>query len=283
MLPQIRNLQLNLKSVDMTLAELQTKLLDIAVDFHQFCEKHQLSYFVCGGSLLGAIRHSGYIPWDDDFDVAMPRVDYEKFLDLWQQEKHRYKLVSTRDPNYLKLGTPAKLHDDSYRLEEKDEEKNGMPKISGYGLFFDIFPLDEYPNTRVGRYLNGYVGQLLIAKHLSQYPNIHRSFKQRFAFSFLKAIPKSWINHLVKRAKQYLQHHTNSDTRWGYGVDTPIINLWIHGDQLFPTKDIAYENLTLKAPANSVAYLSQRYGDYLKLPPESARIPHILKIYKVVE
>lgn len=273
---------MKLDSISLSQKDLQKHLLQIGKDFHRFCMEHNLTYFICGGSLLGAIRHKGFIPWDDDFDVAMPRSDFEKFLDLWERKKEKYSLVSSRDSKYLKLGTPAKLHDDSFRLEEKDEELNGMPKISGYGLFLDIFPLDQYPNTRCGRFLNRYLGRLILGKHLSQYSNRHRSNTQRLGLMLLKLMPKSLIEFVVAQAKLTLQAQTTTNTRWGYGVDVPIFNLWIDGEILFPTEEIEFENTAFKIPANAVGYLEQRYGDYMSLPPESARIPHIMKIYRVI-
>ena len=74
----------------MELREIQKSMLDIAVYFDEFCREHDLQYVICGGSLLGAVRHKNFIPWDDDFDVAMPRDDFNKWLQIWTCPKNQY-------------------------------------------------------------------------------------------------------------------------------------------------------------------------------------------------
>ena len=130
------------------LRQLQLKSLEMAVYFRDFCKENNLKFFLCGGGCIGALRHKGFIPWDDDIDVFMPRDDYEKLGEIWAKnadtdrfsycrpdEKHHYKnLFATINDNNT---TFIKTH-------QADLDIN-------HGIVLDILPLDGYPNSSVAR------------------------------------------------------------------------------------------------------------------------------------
>ena len=121
--------------------------MDIAKEVLRICEKHGLTYYMLGGTMLGAIRHKGFIPWDDDIDLGMPRDDYERFLEIAPQELASHlKLVNYRtDPNYMYYITRI-LDTDTTVIEERIGNDNKYTHAS-----IDIFPIDGTPNNPIAR------------------------------------------------------------------------------------------------------------------------------------
>ena len=117
---------------------IQENLLPIAKDFHNYCKKEKLNYYIIGGTFLGAIRHKGFIPWDDDIDIAMPRKDYEKFLKDYPQKKY-FILNYKTNPEYKYY--ISKLCSKDYIIKEKTGNE--------VNLFIDIFPIDGTPNNKI--------------------------------------------------------------------------------------------------------------------------------------
>ena len=255
------------------------EILDIANSFHNFCIENKIEYFLCGGTLLGAIRHNGFIPWDDDFDVALPRKDYQKLIESWNNQNQKFKLVKVGDKDYLKFGTPAKIHNPKYRLEEKNEFSNGMPKYSSYGIFIDIFPMDRYPNNFFGKLINFCMGKLILGKQLSQFHNKNKNIFKRCVLFALRAFPYNLLNFLTKKSTEYLLRY-KKEKIYGYGLETPWDNLWIKKEDIYPLVLKKFEGkFEFFIPANANEYLKQRYGDYMKIPKKSERHHHIESIY----
>ncbi len=266
----------NLK-VDLEL--LHREMLLIAKEFDEFCTANELTYFICSGSLLGAVRHGGFIPWDDDFDVAMPREDYQKFLEKWENTNN-IKRISIGMPGYFKVSTPSKLHNPKYAIEEKNEFENGMPKYNPYGIFIDVFPLDNYPDTLMGHFVNKYVGRILQTKAFSQFKMNKRDMISRLIFKLFKLIPKSFFSFIYRKS-QFLITKKATKRFWGYGVETVFFNLIADEKILFPVTKINFSGLTLNAPQNPEGYLKMRFGNYMELPDEADRQTHIASIKKL--
>ncbi|MDU0114549.1 LicD family protein [Psychrosphaera aquimarina] len=263
---------------------IQEEMLKIAIKFDEFCEINQLDYSISGGSLIGAVRHQGFIPWDDDFDVVMPRRDFDKFVQLWPSSEF-YQLITTKDDSYYKVGTPAKLYDPTTRVAEINEKENGMPEYNPYGLFLDIFPMDIYPKSRLGKLANRYWGYVVLTKALSQFSMRNRSLGQRLIFRMVGLIPKILVNKINNKLVNWLKQFeskTGDDFFVGYGVETPFHNLIIRPEQMWPAKkDFDIHGHTFKGPNDHIAYLTCRFGDFMKLPPENARFQHIINVKKV--
>ena len=261
----------------------QDKMLSIGRHFEEFCRLHELSYFVCGGTLLGAVRHGGFIPWDDDFDVAMPRADFERFLMLWSDDAD-IKVVSAGSPGYFKKGTPAKMFDANSRVSEINEEENGMPKFGVYGVFIDIFPLDQYPDNVIGRLLNKYLGRAVVASCLCGYHLRATPLLKRVVIKLFRLVPTHFLDSLVEMGIRYVSRSKCKQKRWGYGVETPFTNLWLEDDKLFPVRsNCLIDGVAFCGPNSPAHYLEQRFGDYMTLPPESERRRHIVDVQWEVE
>ena len=269
----------------MKLHEIQEHMLKIAIYFDEFCKQHNLEYSICGGSLIGAVRHKGFVPWDDDFDVVMPRADYEKFLSLWQ-ETSEFALIKVGDKQYYKPATPAKIYLKGTRVAEINELENGMPEFCPYGVFLDIFPLDEYPDTFLGNLCNKYIGKMILAKSMSYFPMSNKGVVFRNTLKLMRLIPQSVMDKLRDSAISYVKEKAKSaeKTFIGYGVETPFINLKIQKAEMWPAKkEFPINNYMFKGPYSAEAYLECRYGDYMKLPPEHMRYQHIVKVKQIDE
>lgn len=269
----------------MKLLEIQNSMLEIAVMFDQFCEEHNLEYSICGGSLIGAVRHHGFVPWDDDFDVVMPRADYERFIQYWQNDR-RFALIKVGDSNYYKPATPAKIYLKGTRVAEINELANGMPEFCPYGIFLDIFPVDEYPDTFLGNVYNNYIGKVILAKSMSQFSLNNKGLIFRSMVKLLRLVPEKLIVSLRDRAINYVKKKAPnaSKTFIGYGVETPFTNLKIDKSAMWPAKkEFEINNYIFKGPNCADKYLSCRYGNYMALPPENMRFQHIVKVKHIDE
>ena len=122
----------------LTTAEVKKIELDMLAYIHKVCVENNIRYWVCGGTLIGAIRHNGFIPWDDDIDIDMPRPDFERFKKI--ADSSRYMLLTAENEKYYYAS--AKLVDNNTVLNENNFEGN----IDGLGVFVDIFPLDGLPS-----------------------------------------------------------------------------------------------------------------------------------------
>ena len=243
-------------------------------DFINLCEKHNVIYFLFAGTTLGAIRHGGFIPWDDDIDIIMPRREYEKFLKIADVElKEKYDLLEMNkyDDYYLAF---AKLSLKGTKFVERLDDKLSF----NIGIGIDIFPLDKVPsNNFKGKF---YAFRCRILAHLlinsvlkiSNPSKIKRTI-QNILYYLLKIIPsftsfiKSKINKLYPKYvdidSEYLIQH----------FDTGGI-IFYNAKDFKTVKKVKFEDIEANVPCNYDGYLTHEYGDYMELPPEDKRINH---------
>lgn len=251
--------------------------LNILIYFTEICEENNLRYYLGGGTLLGAVRHKGFIPWDDDIDVMMPRPDFQKLLSL---------SINNENYNIIKPGTAgyyynfAKLVDTRTILEEK-----GIKLIDGLGVYIDIFPLDgmpETPDARKKRFKELNSIRKRINNTCLLKPKFHRN-----PFAYLNAcrIYNSNKNiDLSSLQKKYLDSalkNSFDDSEYvfaaggAYGARDIFPGKWFEKEI-----ELQFENLSVKAFNGYDFYLTQLYGDYMTLPPEDKRVtPHHTIVY----
>lgn len=251
--------------------------LNILTYFTEVCEENNLRYYLGGGTLLGAVRHKGFIPWDDDIDVMMPRPDFQKLLSL---------SINNENYNIIKPGTAgyyynfAKLVDTRTILEEK-----GIKRIDGLGVYIDIFPLDgmpETPDARKKRFKELNSIRKRINNTCLLRPKFHRN-----PFAYLNAcrIYNSNKNiDLSSLQKNYLDSalkNSFDDSEYvfaaggAYGARDIFPGKWFEKEI-----ELQFENLSVKAFNGYDFYLTQLYGDYMTLPPEDERVtPHHTIVY----
>ena len=134
------------------LRELQLKQLDMLVYFRDFCEKNNLTFYLIGGALIGALRNGGFVPWDDDVDVMLPRDDYEKLYRLWHEQgaDGRFRLLKT-DRDMFTGNIFMTVTDTNYTMVKTNQTEVDIP----HGLVLDVFPLDVCPDSRFARKMYG--------------------------------------------------------------------------------------------------------------------------------
>lgn len=261
---------------DNTLKHLQKLELMILNDFTHICDENNINYFMCGGSLLGAVRHNGFIPWDDDVDVIMLRSDYEKFVEIYNNNPlDKYDLLTPENTSdYFLLFSKLVLK--GTKFEEWWDKQVDF----NLGIFLDIFILDTAPSNRFIRKLHLYHVRILnrlIAISTIKYENypkitqiivnsLHRIFKS------LKISPDYFKKKTIKLLKKY--EHTNSNYVFDVAATLfPPIHL---KNDYIPAKKIEFEDIMVNIPNNYKTILKRTYGNnYMTLPPEEERYNHI--------
>lgn len=245
---------------------IQEKLLNIAKLFTFICDELNLRYFAIGGTCLGAVRHSGFIPWDDDIDFAMPRSDYNKFLSLSQGmlPKNYFLQTHASDKNYY---CPfAKLRDSSTTAIE-----NGDKNIFiNHGLWIDIFPLDGLPKSFKKRKQLEFIEEYFCRRRMLTYRYKNLSFKGKIAnFASVVVFPSKEraYNFSLKRALMY--PFENSEYvwwNWNSRIKKNFLRSWFDSCIKFP-----FEDIFVNVPINYEDYLTEHYGNWKEYPPEEQR------------
>lgn len=249
-------------------SELKQIAFDILSDVASFCDNRHIQYYLVCGTALGAVRHKGFIPWDDDVDIGMPRPDYDRFLSEYPSEKYRLTHAGT-DPDYPYAF--AKVCDPDTVLIENIDHPCDL------GVYIDIFPIDGLPDAEAEqkRHLKRIDWDLRILswKRISRTKKMDLLHKliQIAAKAFLSSVPYSALVAKVDRdvrlypyeSCKYVGHLTTCAT-WGSDVkpksvfEQPVKHPFESGEFWLPGK---YDE-----------YLRLEYGDYMRLPPEEEQV-----------
>ncbi|TLX77124.1 LicD family protein [Labilibacter sediminis] len=245
----------------------QNVMLEMMKLIDELCKKHSLEYWLDAGTLIGAVRHGGFIPWDDDLDICMSREDYEKFIEIAHNElpdelfmqtkytdKSRWKFVKIRD-NYStyiqnsEVGRDIKYHQ---------------------GIFVDIFPCDVVERDT-------FIPKLFINRRFARSSNSVVSKFSGLINFFSTIIVKTygynkWKWYFLKKYKGNTPKFVCS------GIDNTFSFLKFDYDVIYPIKQIEFEGISFMAPNNPDSYLTTMFGDYMKLPAEEDRHVHAYKI-----
>lgn len=251
--------------------ELQEVQLEIALEVKHICDKLGLQYFLIGGTLLGAVRHKGFIPWDDDFDIGMPRKDYDKFI-LYCSNKLNAKYYlhcHETDPEYWL--NYAKIRRNGTLFEEKSIRKIDTHK----GIFIDIFPLDNVisPDSRILKLQSKLVSHLKLIIYRKRGLDLKYNFnrKQRILYSIMKHLKISSVAKLQQRIMTI--HNNRSTAYWvSFGSNYSHITETMPKDKYLPSKHLKFEGILFKVPADYDFVLSRLFGDYMVPPPVSQRV-----------
>lgn len=258
--------------------ELKILQLDILKKIADYCELNNLTYFLAYGTLLGAVRHKGYIPWDDDVDIMMPRKDYNIFLEHFNGKVPNLVVVAP-ELNLEYYAPYANVYDDRTILDEDIVSHKRCP----IGIKIDVFPLDNIPSDKELykelRRKSAYDTVRLSTKtrKLSFYHGMERIKlainKARFSFESIKKIQKRHLE-LINDEKY------NSD---GDSIDVTVVNsrdVCAPKKMFFPASKLMFEGLEFSVPNDYDGWLRLNYGDYMQLPPENERIAkHFFKAY----
>lgn len=264
-----------------TLKKLQRIELEILNDFNNFCKKHEIHYFGVGGTAIGAVRHKGFIPWDDDIDIGFLREDYEKFLELAQKElTDKYKILNTEtDHNYPLMTTRLVLKDTIFR-EECFKDLN-----CDLGIFLDLYCFDKIydddQKMKKEAFKAWFWGKMMILCSIGKPVLYFGGWKARIVkigcqiinkiFKLFKISPYFFYK---KAKKVIIKHNGESTKRVAYFFDpTPFTSI-MEIDDILPIQELVYNELMISFPAKVERYLEKRYGNYMELPPEEKRHNH---------
>ena len=255
------------------LTPLQKKLLEMLKWCDQFCRENELKYYLLGGTMLGAARHKGFIPWDDDIDVGLFRRDYKRLIELMRNmnNKESKYILESPDTECEDYSYPyAKIYDTSTTLIEH----YAIPLKRG--IFIDVFPLDYLGNSYEECKKNYRPIKRLYNFYLTRVAAIdrHRSWYKNMAIRISGCIPlidnRKLRIKLDKKCNNFEEKHLwggNLLGNWGIKEIMPIS---IMGQP----KEYNFEGLKVLGVSNYDAYLTNIYGDWRKLPPKEKQVTH---------
>ncbi len=275
------NLLVELNSDDVE--KIQERLLDIYHDIKMVCQKHEISVILSGGSALGAVRHKGFIPWDDDMDLAMSRKDYNKFCEVFEAELgERYILNAPNYCNNAKGRFPRVLKKDSYYETIIDVHDDSLHK-----LFMDIFIIENIPDNRLHRFFKGHLcealhfisGQVYVyecrdADMKKFFCSVGKSYYYTrmcigFLFSFIKS--SRWFD-MIDRLSQYPDENSamvgTVTGRRHYFREMMPRDVW------FPYSKGMFNGEEVLLHHDPDRYLKAIYGDYMTIPKPENRERH---------
>ena len=255
-------------------ARLRRIELELLRGFISVCERLELTYYIVQGTLLGAVRHGGFIPWDDDIDVGMPREDYEIFLKRGQALLPQGLFLQNHatDPGFMHCF--SKLRRDGTVFMEQTQKTLHMH----HGVYLDIFPLDYYPD---GLFRGAaYDWKKLLIRYRVRAVYHIPSDEAWTAANVLRRLLKLAARRVYPTTEDamreqerlyasvsYGKRRINNGSPWGNRERVPAA--WLER-----TVPLSFEEMTVLAPSEYDAYLRHAYGDYMTLPPEEQRVSH---------
>ena len=258
---------------------LQAKQLDILKAFIRVCEKHNLTYFLVYGTALGAIRHKGFIPWDDDIDVGMPRADYEKYIQLQSEYEGTPYFIQTfkSDPCYIY--NYAKLRDSSTTFLENAFKNHRINQ----GVFIDVFPVDGMSKAEGDREKIGKKNKFIWRQvYFSYLPALRRKVRKRTWFKDILLNIVAGLFYVFdiahyrnKRVERFVRQVPFEEAKMAgimFGF-TWRINC-MPADIFRETIKVPFEDIEVRVVKDYDRYLTLLYKDYMKFPPKEQQVGH---------
>lgn len=253
------------------LIKLHNIQLEMLVEVDRICRKCGIKYNIIAGTLLGAVRHKGYIPWDDDADVGLLRDEYEKFREACKIELDttRFVFQDHRNTKGYRWGYGKLRRKDTLFLRENQEN---MPYMQG--VFIDIFPLDNVPNNYMLRCIHNFKCFCIRKVLWSEVgKNADKYWVKRKIYSLINKIP---IDYLFNVYDKFMKKNNRKESKFVRILTFPTPNKTYGYLKKWYEKsmDIEFEGKSFKGIFEYDEYLSFKFGDYMKLPPEEKRKIH---------
>jgi len=249
----------------MTLREVQLSVLQILKDIDAHCRKNNIKYSLAFGTLLGAIRHSGFIPWDDDLDIYMSREDFNRFIETWNYEDYYLDNYIT-NPKCVNTFTKVK----------KTANRNAETPF-----FVDIFPLDKCPKSKIRRKIQQFYGMVFILMTRRNVRLNSGSKVERITKFFLKMIPSFVARKICFLMENKISKYAGLATNFDYFACDVVHDVFrfLPADSLEYLDMHAFEDSQFPIIRKYDSYLKREYGDYMKLPPVEKRVsPHFVNL-----
>lgn len=240
---------------------LQNCILNIAKYLDDFCEVHNIDYCLMGGSALGAIRHKGFIPWDDDLDIFMRPDEYSRFREAFIKEGDQFKFYLQEWGDTQGRPAMAKLRLNNSHYVETDLECLDIHK----GIFIDIFILHSCPDNKLGHWWQYFWSRYLVLKALA-----NRNYKRRGIIVSMMLKPLKYLPRkaFVKFAlNQIYRNHDKITKYFCHYIGRAGYKKGLYKSSYFnKSKRVPFETITLRVPERVEEYLTDRWGDYMNIP-----------------
>lgn len=252
---------------------LQLKELDLLIKFSEFCEQNSLTYYLCGGCLIGSLRYGKFIPWDDDADVFMPRADYEIFIKEWQKQRAdgRFVLLNETDDTFTR-NCFATLVDTSSTLIKNYQKDLDIP----HGVAFDIFPIDPRPDRKIQKYCQYFWCIIYSLFRAQTIPEKHGGLMAKGSKLLLSVFKKYKTRKKIwKFAEKQMTKYCIEDCKNVCELCAgPRIMKNEYPKELFEdTTEVYFEGHKFKVMKGYKKYLELAFGpDYMTPPPESEQV-----------
>lgn len=268
--------------------KLQSRLRKMYLDIEQVCERHGLTVMVAYGSVLGAIRHQGFIPWDDDMDLFMLREDYDKFVNVYSKELPENYIVSSPNGGYEPIERFAKVIDINTKFVEPKDDPSDVRS----GIFVDIFPLENTPTNKLNIAFRKYYTYFLmyVSTSVRQYKTKNccmkdvmygcKEAKRNYQFRNIIGFLFSWRSYAgwLRRIDKFTQY--KKDT--GYlarpvGPANSKSFVPIPKDVYIPAVKSKFDDIEVFIPHDSVKFCELQYGNWQQVPPLNERWRHFIQ------
>jgi len=260
----------------LTVDEMKNIQLEILKSFVAYCENNKLDYFLAAGTAIGAVRHQGFIPWDDDIDVMMPRSSYDEFLKNYLNDQYEVFDCWRREDYYYPF---AKLVDKSTLLKEK----TSVP--TAFGVYIDIFPIDIIPDTKAAIKILKFKRNYIDLKITSMVAiNKERSVWKKVILKTAHFLfRKCSLIDCVREMDSLYRRYINISSEYRYCIAFFFSNRIPMPKEVYSDYEYCmFENIKCRIPIGNDVLLKSIYGDYMKLPPIEQRInKHNVEIYKL--
>jgi len=254
--------------------EIKELLVDILKYIDDLCKKNNIDYTLIGGTLIGAIRHKGFIPWDDDIDIALSHENYNKLIKVLKDDNNKkYKLINNEiNANYYYPF--SKVVDMRTTIKEK-----GISNIDEMGVYVDIFEYNKYPNNSLIRKIH--FSRISFLKKLIYYFSMDSIPENILKKIISKVTKRIGIKRILKKYNNLCHKYNNSKSKFvvanwaGYGYKKEIQDISV----LRKYKRVKFEKIEAQISDKYHQILTTTFGDYMKLPPENERVNHGYKAY----
>ena len=270
-------------SIDMDnnqIEALRRKELQILLEIDRICKKRKISYQLAFGTLIGAVRHQGFIPWDDDIDVAMERKEYERFKLACKEELSSsfFYQSNDTDPEYYHLVDKIRMNDTVFK------EKYIARWNIHHGVYVDIFPFDNVPTNAILRKMHFLHFHFFRVGLMSKYfvSNERKGVKKYLSYIAKIIYAPFSLDFLYRRAVKVASKYRKQRKYVFNLYDSITVNSLLEYAWIKDTEQVLFEKHLFPAPKHYDAVLRTIYGDYNTLPPESDRVPqHIIEELKL--